>query len=157
MAQQQAVTIPTMVDYWERLQEAMTHAKVTLKDLQAHLGVSYQAMKKVADGKTKSLSAGHNSHAARFLGVNAHWLATGEETMELQAQQKWGRHVAQPPLPVHETVGNYIDRPPWPFDSVSHVDYERLSDRQKGLIEGYTKRLIEEASDVKSNGRHKAA
>ena len=71
--------------------------------------------------------------------------------------QHWKEHVGNAPLPAHETGASYLNSNPWPFESVSHTDYARLSERQKGLIEGYTKRLIEETEHIKSNGRHKAA
>lgn len=81
MVRAELSNLSTMVDYWERISEAMGHAGVTPKQLQSSLGISYQAMKKLEDGKTKSLSAENNARAARFLGVNSHWLATGEERM----------------------------------------------------------------------------
>lgn len=70
-----------MVDYWERLSAALAHAQSSLKQLQENLGVSYQAMKKLEDGKTKSLSAQNSARAAQFLQVDSHWLATGEGKM----------------------------------------------------------------------------
>lgn len=67
-----------MVEYKERLIEAMALATRTTKDLQRHLGVTYQAMKSLEDGKTKALSVENNARAARYLEVDAFWLATGE-------------------------------------------------------------------------------
>jgi len=67
-----------MVEYKDRLLRAMALAKRTTKDLQKHLGVTYQAMKALEDGKTKALSVENNARAARFLDVDAFWLATGE-------------------------------------------------------------------------------
>lgn len=157
MDQSTTGNLATMVDYWERLQAAITHAGVTLRDLQLHLDVSYQAMKKVADGKTKSLSAENNAHAARFLKVNSHWLATGQETMTSPESQHWKEQPGHPPLSAQEANATYLENRSWPFESVSYTDYARLSERQKGLIEGYIKRLIEESEHVKSNSRHKAA
>lgn len=67
-------------DYKERLAAAMRHGNVQSKALIDHLGVSYQAVKKVTDGLTK-FSAENNSKAARFCGVNSDWLATGDGEM----------------------------------------------------------------------------
>lgn len=156
MGHPDAANLKTMVDYWDRLQASIAHAGVTLKDLQTHLDVSYQAMKKVADGKTKSLSAENNSHAARFLGVNAHWLATGEETMTLADSQIRGGQAANPSIQAHNMDAVHRGDS-WPFESVSYAEYMQLSERQKGLIEGYAKRLIDESAQIKSNGSHKAA
>lgn len=67
-----------MVEYKDRLTQALALARRSTKDLQEHLGVSYQAMKKLENGKTKAFSAENNARAARFLDVDAYWLATGE-------------------------------------------------------------------------------
>lgn len=65
-------------DYAGRLQSALDDAGKSLGDLADHLEVTYQAVKKVVDGKTKMLNAEHNVHAARFLNVDSEWLATGK-------------------------------------------------------------------------------
>ena len=87
-----------MVDYWERLSAALAHAQSNLKQLQEYLGVSYQAMKKLEDGKTKSLSAQNSAQAAKFLGVDSHWLATGEGEMLITKQAPFGNTSNQSPL-----------------------------------------------------------
>lgn len=48
------------------------------KWLAQKIGVSYQAAVKALAGDTKSLTAENNVKAARALGVNSEWLATGE-------------------------------------------------------------------------------
>ena len=67
--------------YAERLAAAMKHAGLKTQKLADQLGVSYQAIKKALDGKTKSLSAENSSRVAVMTGVSAHWLATGEGEM----------------------------------------------------------------------------
>lgn len=152
-----------MVDYWDRLEAALLHSGKTLKALQAHLGVSYQAMKKVQDGKTKALTAENNARAARFLGVSGYWLATGEGEMianvaaSAEERQRAGAEHA-----VTETQKHYLPpvRPPgtsWPFSTITPADYSRLGDLQKGLVEGYTKRLLEESTPNKSLNGQRAA
>lgn len=131
-----------MVDYWKRLLEAMTHAGVAKAQLQAHLGVSYQAMKKLEDGKTKSLTAENNAKAAKFLGVNAYWLATGEETMlKIDAGAAYRMESPTPPS-IQEKRASY-DAKIWPFEDVSPQQYQRLDDRQKWKIEGYVLGMLE--------------
>lgn len=137
-----------MVDYWDRLEAALKHAGKSLKDLQLHLKVSYQAMKKVQDGKTKALTAENNAHAARFLSIDSYWLATGEGKMISDA--------------VHDNSKQYLQTPcnealEWPFITISPAEYSSLTDLQKGLIEGYTKRLVEEATHNKSPNKQKSA
>lgn len=70
-----------MVDYAERLAGAMKHSGATKTTLANAIGISYQAVKKVLDGGSRSLSAENNAKAARFLGVSSHWLATGDGEM----------------------------------------------------------------------------
>lgn len=65
-------------DYRDRLNWAMKEAHVTAQRLADHMGVSYQAVKKVMDGKTKAFSAANNDVAAAFLGITSRWLATGK-------------------------------------------------------------------------------
>lgn len=69
-----------MVEYKDRLKVAMGKT-VTVQQLASAIGLSYQAIKKVVDGKSKALSAENNSKAARFLKVRADWLATGDGEM----------------------------------------------------------------------------
>lgn len=66
-----------MVEYIDRLQWAMTRANRSRKDLAARLGMSYQGVRKAANGESKSLTARNNELAAAYLGVSARWLATG--------------------------------------------------------------------------------
>lgn len=73
-----ADTVQTMVStYQDRLEEAMRDESVDIAALAKTLGVSYQAVKKVLVGKTKSFSARNNEIAARRLRRRSFWLATG--------------------------------------------------------------------------------
>lgn len=72
----------TMVDELkDRLAAAMDAAGVGASRLAEHLDVSYQAVKKLLDGKSKSMDAVNCSKAARFLSVDTDWLATGDGGM----------------------------------------------------------------------------
>ncbi len=67
-----------MVDYKDRLSDAMKAAGMSTSALAVKLEVTYQAVDKVLKGNTKELTASNNSKAAQILGVNADWLATGK-------------------------------------------------------------------------------
>jgi transcriptional regulator with XRE-family HTH domain len=67
-------------DYAERLQQAMSDAKITVSALGSKLGLSYQAVKKVLDRKSNSFTAANNAAAAKILGVSSDWLASGTGT-----------------------------------------------------------------------------
>ena len=66
-----------MTTYEKRLKEAMADAGVNVTALARAIKKSYQAVKKVCDGKSGAFNAENNSRAAAFLGVNPDWLATG--------------------------------------------------------------------------------
>lgn len=83
-----------MVDYSERFNEAMKLRSVSTSMLAKELGITYQAIKKILDGKSAALSAENNAKAAKYLQINSYWLATGEESMALQESS------ATPPLAV---------------------------------------------------------
>lgn len=77
------VQTATMVvlDFSERLRAAMRRAGVDVRWLSNRLGVSYQAVAKVLNGGSKSMSASNTALAAEALGVNVRWLATGDGEM----------------------------------------------------------------------------
>jgi len=62
--------------YWDRLKPAMDAAGLDVPALAAKLGVSYQAIDKVRRGG--ALGSQNNIKAARLLGLNPEWLATGK-------------------------------------------------------------------------------
>ena len=70
-----------MVEYSERLKAAMARAQIKTRTLSDAIGMSYQGVKKVIDGKSNAFSAENNSRAAAVLGVNPDWLATGQGQM----------------------------------------------------------------------------
>jgi transcriptional regulator with XRE-family HTH domain len=75
-------------DYSERLTLALRMAGVSRAALARELEISYQAVKKVLDGKSASFSALNNDRAARFLRVSSRWLATGEGDSQSQQDMR---------------------------------------------------------------------
>lgn len=63
--------------YGERLQEALGLAGRDRKDLARHLEVSVQAIGQIVNGPGQ-LTAFNSAHAAKYLKVDHHWLATGD-------------------------------------------------------------------------------
>ena len=70
-----------MIEYKERLLEAMGLRAMTVASLSKALSISYQAVKKVVNGKSASFGLVNNQRAAQALGVSADWLATGQGSM----------------------------------------------------------------------------
>lgn len=71
-----------MIEYSERLKTAMEARSVSVSQLAAGMGVSYQAVKRVLDGLSKAFSAANNTRAAATLRISPDWLATGTGNMD---------------------------------------------------------------------------
>lgn len=149
MVRAEVRTLATMVDFSERLSAALAHAGTTSKDLQDYLGISYQAMKKLESGLSKSFTAENCARAARYLRVNWFWLATGEGAM---------LETALPPdsLRIGEVEPSLQKWSSWPFASITPDQYGQLSDAQRGMVEGYASGLLAAtgAIHIKSDGTH---
>jgi transcriptional regulator with XRE-family HTH domain len=79
------------MDFKGRLAAGMRHAGVSGAELSRALGISSQAVSLVLGGHSKALTAENTAKAARFLGVDLYWLATGEGQMTpLSAEQGTG-------------------------------------------------------------------
>lgn len=69
-----------MVSLGERLKAAMDARtpKVTVAALSREVGMSYQGVRKIVDGKTQEMDASNCIKIAAFLKVNSEWLRTGK-------------------------------------------------------------------------------
>ena len=74
--------------YASRLEQALAGANVSIADFARAMGLTYQAVSKVLKGTTKSLTAANNDKAAKLLGVDPGWLATGEGNASTSGDQK---------------------------------------------------------------------
>jgi len=106
-----------MVEYRDRLSAAMQAANVSASKLAEGLNTSYQAVKKVIDGKSSAFNAANNALAARLLGVSSDWLALGEGDM------KSGVVAAPQPSP-------------WPFSTIPEDQVRKLPPSQLNALQG---------------------
>lgn len=70
--------------YAKRLQVALDVSGRSRRELSEAIGVSVQAIGMVltsAGGIDRTLATGSSARAARYLGVDCYWLATGEGAM----------------------------------------------------------------------------
>ena len=82
----------TMVEYRDRLHIAMQERSVSARELADRLGMTYQAVKKVLDGKSAAFNAVNHAVAAKYLGVRSDWLALGEDPMrprDVEPDRQW--------------------------------------------------------------------
>lgn len=106
-----------MVEYRDRLSAAMQAANVSASKLAEGLNTSYQAVKKVIDGKSSAFNAANNALAARLLGVSSDWLALGEGDMN--------SGVLAAPQPS-----------PWPFSTIPEDQVRKLPPSQLNALQG---------------------
>lgn len=104
-----------MVALGERLQSAMKARGVTVSRLATAVGMSYQGIKKIVDGKTQEMDASNCIKIAAFLQINAEWLRTGDGERELGA-------VAPAPRTISESQWALLE------------DFEMLPDDEKQAL-----------------------
>jgi len=71
----------TMVELGERLDSAMKKRAITISQLAAAVGMSYQGIRKIVRGETKEMEATNCDKIAAYLRINSSWLATGKGEM----------------------------------------------------------------------------
>jgi hypothetical protein len=128
----------------------MEHAKVTREWLMARLSVSRVAIDKLLDGRSKSMTAERCAVTAKLLKVNYFWFATGQGSMlddDIPAQQVDGGLCAREDLATYNT---------WPMATITRREYNTLTERQQGHIEGQIRAMLD-ANHDKSNGGQAAA
>lgn len=128
----------------------MEHANVKREWLMARLGVSRVAIDKLLDGRSKSMTAERCAITARLLKVDHFWFATGEGRMlsdDQPADAYAKTHLAS------DKTGTYNT---WPMATVTLSEYQTLTERQKGHVEGHIRAMLE-ANHAKSNGGQAAA
>lgn len=98
----------------ERLARAMTVAgknrnelAKVLRSTTGKMGISPSGIGQLLDGKSKSMTAENCARAARFLGVNSYWLATGEGSIAEPANLPL---LAAEPAPLFENPEDLLGR-----------------------------------------------
>lgn len=97
--------------YGQRLAEALKLAKKERRDLAHHLDISVQAIGQIINGPG-ALTAFNSAHAAKYLRVDHHWLATGEGEAQPEASLS----------SIAETIGKAFDsRVPEPLREATYA------------------------------------
>lgn len=114
-----------MVDsYQERLALAMKNAEVSVAQLAKEVGITYQAVKAVVDGKSAGFGIINNVRVAAALKVNSDWLATGDGNM-------LAKHYVIEGAPGHYTINGQpaemvVTRAPQPVELSDNPDYPAI-------------------------------
>lgn len=134
-----------MSTFSERLQDALSqHPDNPTQAVVARAaGVKSSSMADWFSGQTSAanVKAQPLIKAAAFLRVRPQWLLEGRGARNIYASND----------------GEVREIPPWdawPFQTIARSRFDRLAERQKGIIEGYLLRLVE---DAESNGKARAA
>lgn len=125
-----------MNTYGSRLEQALQLARRERIELANAIDVSVQAIGQVIAGKTKALTAENSAKAARYLQVDAYWLATGEGSPQGASSAGVGM---------------------WPFTTITADQWYALSEAQRGRIEGFAEAILKDTASVKSSNPRQAA
>lgn len=98
--------------------------------------------------KTGRVDKKHLQTFVAVLGYPLEWWLDADASAAIPAPAPSPSHVAREPVPIQ--YGSTA----WPFDSVSPTEYATLTERQKGMVEGYIKGLLHESPPAKSNGTY---
>lgn len=127
-----------MVEYKDRLQQAMTLRSVGKQELADAIGVSYQAVRKVLLGLSGAFNAANNAKVAAFLQVSPDWLAA-----------EIGDMAAADHVPVVSTESS------WPFSPDLLSQVLDLNDRERLQLEGAMRLALAQIRPLE--GRKKTA
>ena len=129
----------------EKLKQALKTKGMSQVAFATACGVSKQAVQSWI--KTGRIDKKHLPKFVEVLGLPLSWWLEVEATTYLPA-------TALTPTKVISTdtdTPNYVSSK-WPFTSISPSEYNRLSDRQTGMVEGYIRALLIDAESSKRNG-----
>jgi transcriptional regulator with XRE-family HTH domain len=129
-----------METFADRLQDALDkhHEKPSQADLARAAGIKSSSMAGWMTGNTSAanVKAQPLIQAAAFLRVRPQWLLDGRGSRN-----------------VHSSSSGSVREPEvawdaWPFHSIKRSRFDRLQERYKGIVEGYLRRLIDEAEEL---------
>ena len=122
----------------------MREKGITITRLANELGMSYQGVKKVYDGNAPSgFNSLNNLNAARLLGVDPEWLATGVDTGRTAAPQS----VSHPNDGGHDPISAMAIDLAHLFDMIP----DRISRAQ--AYSDCSKIILEKLTELKAGGK----
>lgn len=146
----------------EKLKQALRAKGMSQSAFAAACGATKQAVQSwVKTGRIDK------KHLPKFVEVLEYplewWLSEDTNPPDVPAQAK--SHTRLPTSPAFGAIATGAAKAPtceqstpsygggnWPFATISQPDYAHLTDRQKGMVEGYIKGLLSEVLPSKRNG-----
>lgn len=130
----------------EKLRRALNTRGMSQATFAERCSVSKQAVQGWL--KTGRVDKKHLQTFVAVLGYPLEWWLDASASNPTPAPSP--SHVAREPVPIQ------YDNTGWPFASISATEYANLTERQKGMVEGYIKGLLHESPPAKSNGTYNA-
>jgi len=130
-----------MNSYGERLAEALRISGKERQHLADAMNVSVQAIGQVILGNTKALTAENTAYAAKYLGVDYYWLATGKGEPSKNSA-------------IAETATSENASPEWPF-SMSLQEILEIGPDEKASLDKYISYTVKEwrLSQIEGNAK----
>ena len=129
----------------EKLKQALKTKGMSQVAFATACGVSKQAVQSWI--KTGRIDKKHLPEFVEVLGLPLNWWLGAEASTYSPAAMA----IESTNIITDTDTPNYVPSK-WPFTSISPSEYNRLSDRQAGMVEGYIRALLMDAESSKRNG-----
>ena len=129
----------------EKLKQALKTKGMSQVAFATACGVSKQAVQSWI--KTGRIDKKHLPKFVEVLGLPLNWWLGAEASTYSPAAMA----IESTNIITDTDTPNYVPSK-WPFTSISPSEYNRLSDRQAGMVEGYIRALLMDAESSKRNG-----
>lgn len=129
----------------EKLRQALKTKGMSQVAFATACGVSKQAVQSWI--KTGRIDKKHLPKFVEVLGLPLIWWLDAEASSYLPAAMA----IESTNIITDTDTPSYVLNK-WPFTSISPSEYNRLSDRQTGMVEGYIRALLMDAESSKRNG-----
>lgn len=129
----------------EKLKQALKTKGMSQVAFATACGVSKQAVQSWI--KTGRIDKKHLPKFVEVLGLPLNWWLGAEASTYPPAAM-----AIEPANIITDTDTPSYALSKWPFTSISPSEYNRLSDRQTGMVEGYIRALLMDAESSKRNG-----
>lgn len=129
----------------EKLKQALKTKGMSQVAFATACGVSKQAVQSWI--KTGRIDKKHLPKFVEVLGLPLNWWLGAEASTYSPAAMV----IESTNIITDTDTPNYVPSK-WPFTSISPSEYNRLSDRQAGMVEGYIRALLMDAESSKRNG-----
>lgn len=141
----------------ERIRQAREFRGLSGQQLADLVGYKHQSA--IGNLENRATGSGGNNlvKIAQALNFSVQWLLSGPDTNDMRTVSPFSANGAaqdnEPPFYLKKAAPAVS----WPFERISPHEYETLTPRQQGQVEGYIRSLIDESNHNKSPVAQQAA